>query len=205
MKTKIDPRIDAYLDESADFARPILRRLRALVHQARPEAVETLKWGHPAFVIDGKILCIVAGFKAHCGIVFWHQGMKKEIEAGGAKVVRAMGQMGRIEKMGDLPTDAALIRYFRRAAELITSGVPARPPSTKKPRPELPVPKDLAALLVKNKKAAETFVNFPPSQRRDYIEWITEAKRDGTRQVRLTTTLEWLAQGKPRNWKYMNC
>ena len=205
MSTKTNPRIDAYIAKSAAFAQPILKHLRALVHEASPTAEEAMKWGHMGFVSDGKILCMFAAFKAHCGLVFWHQGMKKELLASGFKTVDAMGHMGRIEKMSDLPNDATLLRYFRRAAELNASGKPARQPAPKKLRPELPVPKDLAAALKKNKKAAEAFKNFAPSHRREYIEWITEAKREETRATRLATTLEWLAQGKQRNWKHMNC
>src|SRR5471030_191480 len=205
MKKKPDPRIDAYIANSAEFARPILRRLRKLVHEACPDVEEAMKWGHPGFVTDGKILSIFAAFKAHCGLVFWHHEMKKQLETEGLMVRQAMCHMGRIEKMSDLPDDATMLRLFRRAAELNASGKPARPRSAKKPRGELPVPKDLAAALKKNRKAAATFDKFPPSHRRDYIEWITEAKREETRSTRLATTLEWLAEGKPRNWKYMNC
>lgn len=202
---KTDPRIDAYITKSAAFAQPILRRLRELVHQACPKAEEAMKWGHPGFTCDGKILTIFAAFKGHCGLVFWHHEMKKELAAKGLIVREAMGHMGRIEKMSDLPTDATLVRLFRRAAELNASGKPARPPAAKKPRPELPVPPDLAAALKQSPKAAAAFRNFAPSHRREYIEWITEAKRAETRATRLATTLEWLTAGKRRNWKYENC
>lgn len=202
---KTDPRIDAYIEKSAAFAQPILRRLRQRVHEGCPAVEETMKWGHPGFLSDGKILCIFSAFKAHCGLVFWHQEMKRLLIADGWATTEAMGHIGRIERMSDLPGDAKLLRYFRRAAELNASGQPARPPKAKTPRPELPVPKDFAAALKKNKKAAETFKNFSPSHRRDYLEWITEAKRAETRATRLATTLEWLADGKPRNWKYENC
>jgi uncharacterized protein YdeI (YjbR/CyaY-like superfamily) len=203
MKRTTDPRIDAYIAEAADFARPILRRLRTLVHQGCPDVEETMKWGHPGFVYTGKILSIFAAFKAHCGLVFWHKEMKKLLIAEGRSTVAAMGHLGRIEKMSDLPDDATLVRYFRRAAELNVSGAPARAPA-RKARPMLPVPEDLAAALKKNKKAAATFEAFAPSHRRDYIEWIIEAKREATRQQRLATTLAWLAEGKPRHWKYQN-
>ena len=205
MKDQSDPRVDAYVAKSAEFAQPILSRLRKLVHQGGPTVEETLKWGHPGFLSDGKILCIFSAFKAHCGLVFWHHEMKKELAAEGLLVRQVMGQMGRIEKMSDLPNEATLRRLFRRAAELNASGKPARPPSAKKPRPGLLVPKDLAAALKKNAKAATTFQNFSPSHRRAYVEWIIEAKRDATRQKRLATTLAWLAEGKPHNWKYANC
>lgn len=205
MKNQADPRIDAYIAKSAEFARPILSRLRQLVHQACPTVEESLKWGHAGFLSDGKILCLFSSFKAHCGLVFWHHEMKQALAAERRFVREGMGHMGRIEKMSDLPNDATLLRLFRRAAELNASGKPARPSAPKKTRPELPVPKDLAAALRKNAKAAAAFKQFAPSHRRAYVEWITEAKRDGTRQKRLATTLKWLAEGKPYNWKYANC
>jgi uncharacterized protein YdeI (YjbR/CyaY-like superfamily) len=205
VKSKTDPRVDAYIAKSAEFAQPILKRLRSLVHEACPGAEEAMKWGHPGFMYEGKILTIIAAFKAHCGLVFWHHEMKKRLAAEGLIVREAMGHMGRIEKLSDLPGDATLRRLFRHAAELTASGKPARPPAAKKPRPELAVPKDLAAALKKNAKAANAFENFAPSHRREYIEWITEAKREETRVSRLATAMEWIAEGKQRNWKYMNC
>ena len=164
-----------------------------------------MKWGHPAVLSDGKILCIFSAFKAHCGLVFWHQEMKELLIADGWATCETMGHMGRIERLSDLPGEAKLLRYFRRAAELNASDKPARPPKAKTPRPELPVPGDLAKALKKNKKAAERWKNFAPSHRREYLEWITEAKREATRAKRLATTLEWLAEGKQRNWKYAGC
>lgn len=203
MKTGQDPRIDAYIAKSAGFARPILRHLRKLVHQGCPEAAETIKWGMPSFTHQGKILCGMAAFKAHGTFGFWHQGMTAVLGRASAKAEEAMGSLGRITSLSDLPSDRELLGYIRQAARLIAAGGPTRP----KPRPKkvLPVPADLAAALRKNRVAAATFGKFSPSQRRDYIEWITEAKRDETRQKRLATTLAWLAKGKPRNWKYMNC
>lgn len=203
MPTTPDPRIDAYIRDAAPFARPILEHVRALVHRACPEAEETLKWSMPHFVTDGKILCSMAAFKQHCALGFWHQAMEKELGRHGLNAAGAMGSFGRITSRKDLPADATMIRLLKRAAEMNASGEPGRPRSqSKKPR-ELPVPADLAAGLKKNHAAAETFRHFSPSQRKEYIAWITEAKREETRQSRLATTLEWLAEGKPRNWKYL--
>lgn len=197
-----DPRVDAYIANAAEFARPILTHLRRLTRQACPAAQEAMKWGHPGFVLDGKIVCIFSAFKAHCGLVFWPQAMKPELAAEGLLVRQSMGHLGRIATLADLPGDATLLRLFRRAAELTTSGKPARPPAAKKPRPELPVPKDLAAALKKNARAAATFRHFAPRHRRAYVAWITGARRDETRRQRLAATLQWLAEGKPHNWKY---
>jgi uncharacterized protein YdeI (YjbR/CyaY-like superfamily) len=200
-----DPRIDAYIAKSAEFARPVLRRLRALVHDACPEAEETMKWSMPSFLHNGKILCGMAAFRAHCTFGFWHQEMAKVLGEDGAGADEAMGSFGRITSLADLPSDAAMRRYIRKAAKLNESETPARPRPARKRAAELPVPADLAAALKKNKAAAVTFASFRPSHRKEYIEWITEAKRDETRAKRLATTLEWLAAGKVRNWKFESC
>jgi uncharacterized protein YdeI (YjbR/CyaY-like superfamily) len=200
-----DPRIDSRIAKAADFAKPILRHLRKLVHEACPDAEETLKWSHPSFVYRGKILCGMAAFKEHCTFGFWHQGMEAVLEKSGDKGDQAWGSLGRLTSLADLPSDKALLSCIRAAARLNEDEGPARPRPVRKPAAPLPVPADLAAALKKNRKAAATFERFSPSHRRDYIEWITEAKRDETRAKRLATTLEWLEEGKSRNWKYENC
>ena len=200
--TPPDPRIDAYIAKSAEFARPILSHLRAVVHAACPEAEETLKWGAPSFTYRGKILCSMAAFKQHAAFGFW-QGAQVtgETEGGG----EGMGQFGRLSRLSDLPGKRELTGYVRQAMALIDSGSKRVPTRIAAPRTSLDVPGDLAAALGKNAKARATFDGFAPSYRRDYIEWITEAKREDTRQRRLEQTIEWLAEGKPRNWKYMKC
>jgi uncharacterized protein YdeI (YjbR/CyaY-like superfamily) len=203
MPTKPDPRLDAYIAEAAPFAQPILRHLRALVHRGCPDVVEGLKWSHPGFTYQGAILCNMAAFKAHAAFGFWHQGMKAVLAKDGVAGEDAMGSLGRLTSLKDLPSDATLLRYIKTAAQLIASGEKSRP--APKPKAASPVPADLAAALKTNKAAAATFEKFPPSHRREYIEWITEAKREETRAKRVATTLEWLAEGKQRNWKYMNC
>ncbi len=197
-----DPRVDAYIAKSAEFARPILRHLRALVHEACPQAEETIKWRMPTFVHHG-ILCGMAAFKAHATFGFWRRGLTDEIAKTGVDADAAMGSLGRITSLKELPSDRAMLGYIRKAAKLNEAGAPARP----KPQPKaaLPVPKDLAAALKQNAKAGKAFADFSPSARREYIEWITEAKRPETREVRLKTTIQWVASGKRRNWKYENC
>lgn len=202
MPTKPDPRIDAYIAKSAAFAHPVLHHLRALVHRACPEATETIKWGMPFFEHHG-LLCSLAAFKAHCAFGFHHQEMDQLLRSDGAYGNDAMGSLGRLTRLADLPSDATLVRYLKQAAKLNAAGVPRRP--ALKAKAALPVPADLAAALKKNKAAAANFEKFPPSHRREYVEWITEAKRPETRAKRLATTLEWLAEGKTRNWKYENC
>lgn len=204
MSTISDHRIDTYIKKAAPFAQPILNHLRALVRQGCPAATETIKWGYPNWMYAGGILCGMAAFKTHCIFGFWHQGMEKVLSAQGANRDGAMGSFGRITAKSDLPDDAAMIRFVQAAAALNASGTPARPAPGKAAK-EPPVPADLAAALKKNAPAARTFAAFTPSQRKDYVTWITEAKRAETRQKRLATTLDWLVEGKKRNWKYENC
>ncbi len=205
MKAKTDARIDAYIAQAAEFARPILKHLRQLVHQACPEVEETMKWSHPNFVSGGKILCNLAAFKAHCSFGFWHQDITALIARDGGKAEAAMGQFGRITSLADLPSDRTLLGYLKQAAQLNASGKPARPRPASKPKAEPEIPTDLKTLLSANPKAAEAFAKFSPSHRREYLEWITEAKREETRQKRLETTIQWLTEGKKRNWRYENC
>lgn len=195
-----DPRIDAYIEKSADFAKPILRHIREVVHSAVPEVEETLKWSMPAFMHHG-ILCGMAAFKQHCAFNLW----KGSLIVGSAGDREAMGQFGRITSVSDLPPRKVLAGYIRQAAALNEAGV--KTPKVRKPgldRKTIPTtpPPDLAAALKRDAKARATFEGFSPSHRREYIEWIVEAKRDETRQRRLSQALEMLADGKTRNWKY---
>ena len=149
------------------------------------------------------ILCRMAAFKAHCSFGFWRRDMTDFLGEDATKAKQAMGHLGRITRVADLPPDPAMMGYLRQAAKLNETGRPVR--LKRKPKPALPVPADLTAALKKNVPAAKTFEGFSPSPRRDYIEWITAAKRPETRAKRLATTLEWLAEGKARNWKYEKC
>jgi uncharacterized protein YdeI (YjbR/CyaY-like superfamily) len=195
-----NPRIDAYIAKSAPFAQPTLGHLRKLVHRACPAAAEAVKWGSPFFLYRGKILCFMAAFKAHLAFGFWGPAMKKIVGDGHAKAGR--GLLGRITSLDDLPADKVLLGYIRTAMKLHDAGRAARP--KRKPKPALPVPADLAAALKRSKRAAAAWAEFSPSARREYSEWITEAKRPETRATRLATTIRWVAGGKPRNWKYIN-
>jgi uncharacterized protein YdeI (YjbR/CyaY-like superfamily) len=199
---KRDPRIDAYIDNAAEFAQPILGRLRAIVHEACPEVEETLKWSAPSFLHAGGILCGMAAFKQHASFGFWKHALVV-----GEEVPRdGMGSFGKLTSLKDLPPKKELVALIHKAMRLNEEGVKTpgvRKSSTPKPPPV--APDDLAAALKKNRQARTTFEGFSPSQQRDYVDWITEAKRDETRQKRLAQAIEWLAEGKPRNWKYMNC
>lgn len=191
-----DKRIDAYIARSADFAKPILIHLRAVMHAAVPAVEETLKWGSPSYVHHG-ILGITPAFKQHCALLLW----RASLIVGKAKSRGARGHFRRITSLTDLPSKAVLIGLIRQAAKLNEEGV--RPKAkAKSAKKALPTPADLAAGLKKSAKAKTAWTEFSPSARREYIEWITEAKRPETRAGRLKTTLAWVKAGKQRNWKY---
>jgi uncharacterized protein YdeI (YjbR/CyaY-like superfamily) len=194
-----DPRIDAYIEKSAPFARPILNYLRSVVHEACPDVEETTKWSAPFFDYRGT-LCSMAAFKAHCAFGFWKASLVLDDKNPAAQ--DAAGHFGRITSIADLPPKKTLMGYIKKAMALNEQAVkPARPP--KHPKKPISMPSDFKAALSKNKKALTTFEGFPPSQRRDYLEWVTTAKGEDTRARRLATAVEWMAEGKPRNWKYV--
>lgn len=197
----LDPRVDAYIEKSAEFAQPILTHLRKLVHKACPDVKETIKWGMPSFEHKG-ILCGFAAFKQHATFGFWKQKLMETDAFSEQKT--AMGSFGRITSKKDLPSDKVMIGLIHQAMELNEKGIKVekKPAAAKK---ELVIPDILVTALKKNKAARETFDNFPYSCKKEYVEWISEAKTDATRDKRLATTLEWLAEGKRRNWKYEKC
>ena len=199
MATK-DPRIDAYIAKSAAFAKPILKHLRKVVHAGCPGVVETIKWSRPHFDHKG-VMCGMAAFKEHCAFGFWNADLILERDEQAQE--SALGSFGCIKSLKDLPNEKTLVGYVRKAAALNEAGIKAQWRVERKKREPLPTPDDLAAALKKNTKARKTFEDFSPSHRREYIEWITEAKREETRKERLAKTMKWLAEGKARNWKYM--
>lgn len=196
MPTK-DERIDAYIDDAEDFAKPILTRIREIIHETCPDCEETLKWGHPSFMYRG-ILCGTAAFKEYCAFHFW----KGALIIDNANGDQMWGQLGRLTKISDLPPKKTLVGYIEKAMELNELGtkVPKRPA---KPKKELVMPEPFMAAIKKNKKALAGFEAFSPSHKREYIEWITDAKGEDTRARRIAQAVEWMAEGKPRNWKYM--
>jgi uncharacterized protein YdeI (YjbR/CyaY-like superfamily) len=193
-----DPRIDAYIARQADFARPILEHIREQVHGACPEIEEGIKWGMPSFSYKGKPLAGMAAFKAHATLGFWRRG-EGEVEAKKG----AMGDFGRITSLADLPDGAGLAARVQEAMAQIDAG--AKTVRTKTVKAEIAMPEDLAAALAANLTAQATFDGFPPGCRREYLEWITEAKRPETRAKRVDQAVAWMAEGKRRNWKYEAC
>lgn len=203
-EAKHDQRVDDYIARAPEFARPILRHLRAIVHAVCPDAEETIKWGRPTFMHRGRLLCSMAAFKAHCGFGFWNSEVAAAVTRDNGKPKESSGQLGRLTRMEDLPDDATMRRYVAESVRLLESGQPARtrPAAGAAPRPALPMPEDLALRLMANPRAAAAFEKFSPSCRREYIEWITDAKREETRRKRLDTAVGWMAEGKARHWKY---
>ncbi len=199
MSTK-DPRIDAYIAKAAPFARPVLTHLRAVVHAAVPDVEETIKWGMPHFM-HGGILCGFAAFKGHCAL---HVRGGGDLLGGDARG-DAMGQFGRITSLSDLPPRAKLSRILKQAAARNASGAKAPRSARKPPKPEAKVPPALAVALRRNAAARATFEGFSPSRRREYVDWIVEAKGADTRDRRIAQAVEWMAEGKSRNWKYERC
>lgn len=194
-----DTRVDAYIAKAPAFAQPILEHLRDVVHGACPEVEETLKWGMPHFLHNG-MLCGMSAFKAHCAFGFWKHALvilEKSRSGGGG-----MGHFGRITSIADLPSKRVLEGYVRTAMKLNEKGVknPARAP--RKPKAPATVPPDFRRALAARDGAKARFQELSPSRRREYVEWVTEAKRDETRARRIETAVEWIGEGKSLNWRY---
>lgn len=191
-----DKRVDAYIDAAPEFAQPILAELRERVHAANPAVVEDLKWGAPHFTYKGKLYAGMSAFKAHCAFGFWHPLMRPNDTS-----LEGMGQFGRIASLADLPSKGAFTKLARQAKKLADDGVKAPAKARAAPRPVV-VPPALSAALKKNGKARATFEGFSPSHRREYADWVADAKADATRDRRVAQAIEWLAEGKSRHWKY---
>ncbi len=200
---KKDKRIDIYIAKSADFAQPILHHIRRLVHSACPDVEETIKWGFPHFDYNG-ILCSMASFKNHCAFGFWKASlmsdMKKLLSRMGDT---AMGNFGQLKSLNDLPPDKIIIQYIKEAMRLNEEGVKIPSRSKRTEKEPLKVPEYFKKALNKNKKAQKTFEGFNYSNKKEYVEWVVEAKTEETRNKRLAMSIEWMSEGKTRNWKYV--
>jgi uncharacterized protein YdeI (YjbR/CyaY-like superfamily) len=196
--------IDAYIAKAKPFAQPILEHLRSLVHQANPDVKETIKWGMPYFEYKG-LLCGMASFKEHVAFGFWRSELlndpKGYLQGTRSQGGEAMGNMGRITRLEDLPPDKVIMDFVRQASKLHDDGikVPKAPAAANK---ELDVPDYFMKALKRNKQAFASFENFSHSKKKDYVQWITEAKTEKTRESRIATAVEWISEGKGRNWKY---
>ena len=197
-----DPRIEAYIAKAEPFARPILERLRALVHEACPDADETIKWGMPFFVSGGASLCHMAAFKRHAAFGFW-----RHVEVmGGERPAEGMGSFGKLASLDDLPPKRTLATLIKRAAALNASGMkPVRTAAKKTSAPLPEMPADFGEALDRVPAARRTWDAFSPGHRREYLDWVLGAKRAETRAKRIAQAVAWLAEGKSRNWKYEKC
>ena len=204
------PKVDAYLEKVQPFALPIMEHLRDLVHKGCPDVEETIKWSRPFFEHRGVILCNMSAFKEHCSFGFWGEEIGAVLRE--AKVLQedGMGSLGRITDLKDLPSDKRMLGWIRQAAGFIdrgeyTSPIAARNKVVKAPKTPVAIAPEFASALQKNKRATAAFAEFSPSCKREYAEWIADAKRPETRNKRIATAIDWIAEGKQRNWKYQNC
>jgi uncharacterized protein YdeI (YjbR/CyaY-like superfamily) len=200
-----EPRIDAYIEKAQAFARPVLEHLRALIHKICPAVEEKIKWGIPHFDYKRSMMCNMAAFKQHLVFGFWKASIMHDLEGlFDEKVNTAMGSMGRITTLKDLPSDKILTAYIKEAMRLNDEDIKLPVANLRKGKqtPEPETPADLAALLDEHPQATTKWESFAPSHRREYIDWIVSAKTVPTREKRLATTIEWLIEGKSKNWKY---
>jgi uncharacterized protein YdeI (YjbR/CyaY-like superfamily) len=198
-----EKKIDAYIAKSADFAKPILNHIRELVHKTCPTVEEKVKWGMPFFDYKGEMLCHIASFKQHAVMGFWKASLMKDpVLVENAKSETAMGHLGRITSLKDMPSDKKITGWIKEAMQLNDKGI--KLPAKAKPadKKELVVPDYFLKALAKNKKAKQVFENFPFAHKKEYVNWIIEAKTEDTRKKRMETALEWMAEGKSRLWKY---
>ena len=200
---KKEKAIDTYIAKSAGFAKPILTHIRDLVHKACPDVEEKMKWSMPFFDYKGEMLCHMASFKQHAVMGFWKAPlMKDSILVENAKSETAMGHLGKISSLKDLPSDKKITAWIKKAMVLTDKGIKLSARIKTTAQKELIVPDYFVKALAKNKKAKQVFENFTPSHKKEYLQWITEAKTEETRNKRMETALEWIAEGKGRNWKY---
>lgn len=197
-----DPRIDAYIKKSADFAVPILEHLRQLVHTVCADAEETMKWSFPHFMYKGDMLCSMASFKQHCAFGFWKAPIMKDAEILLGNREHGMGSIGKIASLKELPSDKQLTAWIKEAMKLNDAGIKVEKQKTTA-KPPASIPAFLKKALSANKPAEKHFKAFSPSQQREYIDWLIEAKTAATQEKRLSQALEWIAEGKIRNWKYV--
>jgi uncharacterized protein YdeI (YjbR/CyaY-like superfamily) len=206
----LNPKVDAYIAKAKPFAQPILTHLRELVHKSCPDVEETIKWSRPFFEYRGAILGNMSAFNEHCSFGFWGEEIKAVLGDAEALSGDGMGSLGRITTLKDLPADKQLLGWMRQAKAFVDSGqytspIAARSKVAKPEKAEVQPPAEFTGALKKNKQAASVFAAFSPSAKREYVEWIADAKRPETRDKRIQTAVEWIADGKQRNWKYQNC
>ncbi|OCA69534.1 hypothetical protein BBI01_15475 [Chryseobacterium artocarpi] len=198
---KYSSQIDTYIEKSQDFAKPILTYIRETVHEFCPDAEETMKWSFPHFIYKDKNLCAMASFKQHCTFGFWLEKEMKTMQDITRDIEKtSMFSLGKITKVEDLPSKPQLKKAIKEAMELTDMGVTLKKAAPSKT--EVEIPDYFQSALSENNKALQIFEKASPSFRKEYITWITEAKTEATRNKRMEQALEWIAEGKGRNWKY---
>jgi uncharacterized protein YdeI (YjbR/CyaY-like superfamily) len=204
---QFNPKVDAYIAKSQPFAQPILSHIRELAHKACPDVEETIKWSMPFFELRGVVLGHMAAFKQHCAVGFWGPEMHAILREDGLLSENGMGSLGKVTSLKELPSDKKLLSYYRQAAGFVASGQRTKSIARikKPPKPAPEVPAELSAALKKNKAAAKMFAGLSASCQREYVDWIVEAKRPETKEKRVAQSVQWIADGKQRNWKYQNC
>jgi uncharacterized protein YdeI (YjbR/CyaY-like superfamily) len=202
-QNRMNPQVDLYIEKSADFAQPIMTHLRKLVHETCPMVEEKMKWSFPCFDYKGSILCSMASFKQHCSFGFWLASIMDDPEGILNMADQSgMGQLGKIRSMDDLPSDEILKKYILEAIRLIDQGKKLTKTNIAKQNSDVEIPDSLSKALDNNPKARASFEQFSPSKKKEYIVWISEAKTEATRERRLETAIEWILEGKSKNWKY---
>lgn len=200
---KKDKAIDTYIAKSADFAKPILNHLRELIHKTCPDVEEGMKWSFPHFMYSGEIFCSMASFKEHCSFGFWKATLMKDPDKILHRVGETgMGSFGKIQSLKDLPSAKIMAKYIKEAMRLNEEGIKVEKPKPSEKK-DLKIPDYFTNVVKKNKKAWTTFENFSYSNKKEYVEWVVDAKTEDTRQKRLEQAIEWMAKGKVRNWKYI--
>lgn len=203
MATKKNPQVDAYIKNAAPFSQPIMKHLRELVHKVCPDVEENIKWGVPSFEYKG-LWCGFASFKEHCTFGFWKAGIMKNAKDFQSEEKRgSMGNLGRLTNIKDLPSDKLIISWLKESMLLNEKGIKVPKDVTKHPKKVITTPDWFIEAVKKNKKAWATFDNASASFKKEYVEWVTDAKTEETRNKRLQQSIEWMAEGKHRNWKYM--
>lgn len=195
---KKNPAVDAYIKKAQPFAQPILKKLRTIIHKGCPKVTEEMKWSQPFYMYQGRVLCATMGFKKHCALVFWKSGLIKK--KNGQKAKDDLKHLRRISSLDELPPEREILAYIKLAMHL-NEPTTKLPPREKRSTP-VKAPNDLLAALRANPKAKKHFETFSPSKKKDYIFWITGAKTEETRERRLETAIDWISEGKARNWKY---
>jgi uncharacterized protein YdeI (YjbR/CyaY-like superfamily) len=205
-----NPRVDLYIANSRPFAQPILEHIRQLVHKACPPVAETIKWSRPFFEYKGVILGNMSAFNEHCSFGFWGEEISAVLREQKVLQPDAMGSLGRLTRVEDLPSSKQMLTLLRQSVAFIDSGqytspIAARQRVVKAPTSAAEAPPQFAKALKANKKASAAYAKFSPSCKREYVEWIADAKRDETRDKRIATAIEWISEGRQRNWKYQTC